>query len=663
MNKKLFSWKALAGLALLVAMGMTSCKNTTEVDPNDPYNTQKPVKPGTSTAGDADLTFTITNASGGDAVSLWNAWKKNNADAAKELMAEEEITIALDFSNYKLDGKTIALPQFLTTPNGSVINLIVSGFAEAKKPFKLDLKNKSFAGAEVNITLLATDFDMDLDARGTKTTLGGAATLTTLTAKADNSKKNALTIDETVTVSGIDLKEGAIKGSADNIIAKLVSGTEGLVEGKGAIVGDKDNGAVYAKNLIATADVTVNGGDKAALESVVLAEGVTMTLGAAKSQIESIVGLGTEKKPTKVNLKGDADDLSKIGGATNVTLSGNATTVTGAIVPTKIADASVFEDCEFDMAVDLYSGASNAKFKKAVRLYVEDIATINFANVDFAKTATLRLYGTETISTTSLVKMFQWDKAGQDYLPVKDDDEDNLTAANAKNEGVDYVQTTYTSWTRITGAGITTGMKDGKFFHFTTIEKAEAALKKSKEAYDKLVAKNGTAGLAASNKSAEYNTYKADWEALYGTQNQFKDPIHNAKGEDQVASFTAYTDQEIWDGKTDDGAIGWNAAYNGLYRDYADEWAFVTGANAKIDGSDWFTISYAATSTVVPEAVDLIFDGDCTYGGKALSANALNSLITGWSPGFTSVKDAWFYVTYDGETYEWKRTTGGYLLQ
>ena len=34
MNKKLFSWKALAGLALLVAMGMTSCKNTTEVDPN-----------------------------------------------------------------------------------------------------------------------------------------------------------------------------------------------------------------------------------------------------------------------------------------------------------------------------------------------------------------------------------------------------------------------------------------------------------------------------------------------------------------------------------------------------------------------------------------------------------------------------------------------------
>ena len=44
MNKKLFSWKALAGLALLVAMGMTSCKNTTEVDPNDPYATKTPTQ-------------------------------------------------------------------------------------------------------------------------------------------------------------------------------------------------------------------------------------------------------------------------------------------------------------------------------------------------------------------------------------------------------------------------------------------------------------------------------------------------------------------------------------------------------------------------------------------------------------------------------------------
>lgn len=38
--------EAGAGLALLVAMGMTSCKNTTEVDPNDPYNVNMPAQPG-----------------------------------------------------------------------------------------------------------------------------------------------------------------------------------------------------------------------------------------------------------------------------------------------------------------------------------------------------------------------------------------------------------------------------------------------------------------------------------------------------------------------------------------------------------------------------------------------------------------------------------------
>ena len=663
MNKKLFSWKALAGLALLVAMGMTSCKNTTEVDPNDPYNTQKPVKPGTSTAGDADLTFTITNASGGDLTSLWNAWKKSNADAAKELMAEEEVTIALNFANYKLDGNEIAIPAFVNTPNGSIINIVVSGFAEAKKP--LNLSTKNLKGAEVNITLPSAAFDMVLDAQGSKVTLDGDATsLTSLKATADNSKKNALTIEEDVTVAGIDFS-GALNASADNVLAKLVSGTEGLVEGKGALVGHKDNGAVYVKNLIATADVTVNGADKAALESVTLAEGVTMTLGAAKSQIESIIGLGTDKKPSKVNLKGDADDFSKIGAATNVTLAGNAKDViSGSIIPTKIADASDFEACVFDMDVDLYSGASNVEFKGDVNLKVDDLSTINFANVEFAKTAAITLEGTETVNRTSVIKMFQWNKANEDYEEVTDDDEDNLTAANAKGDDADFSQTEYNSWTRVINSGITTGMKDGKFFHFKTIETEEATLKDAKEAYDKLVEKNGKAALATTNASAEYNAYKAAWEALYGTQNADKDPIHNDKGEDQVASFTAYTDKEINDGQTDKGtAVAWTQANYGDYRWYKAQWTFVTDGNKAIDGSDWFTVSFKATSTVVPDAVDLVFDGDCTYGGKALSANALNNLIDGWWPNFTSAKDAWFKVTYDGETYEWKRTTGGYILQ
>jgi hypothetical protein len=662
MNKKLFSWKALAGLALLVAMGLTSCKQGKEVDPNDPYNTTKPVKPGTSTAGDADLTFTVTNADGGDVVSLWNAWKKNNADAATALMAKEEITIALNFGNYKLDGKTIALPKFLDTPNGSIINLLISGFAEAKKAFSLDLNNANFAGAEVNITLPATEFEMTLDAQGTKTTLYGTPTLTTLKATADNSKKNALTIKDGVTVSGISFG-GALNASADNVIAKLVSGTEGLVEGKGAIVGDKDNGAVYVKNLIVTADVTVNDGDKAALDKITILEGADLTLGAAKSQVKEIVGLGDITKAAKQNLlklKGDADDFSKLEAISNVIISGNATNaLTDANIPTKIADASIFNGCVLNLDVDLYSGASNVEFKGAVNLKVENVATINFSKVEFAKTSAITLRGTETVSKSSVIKMFQWDKAKSDYVVVADEDEDNLTAANAKGKGVDYAQSTYTSWKAVTTNNIATGMADGKFFHFATIENAETAYKAAKKAYDKLISDYGTAAIAWANAQQEYLDYKAAWEKLYGTQNATKDPIHDADGKAQVASFTAYTDREIQDG---DYTGSWINA-KGLYRYYADEWAFVTGANAKIDGADWFTISYTSSSTVVPEAVALNFDGDCTYGGKALSATVLNNLITGFYPSFTSVKDAWFYVTYDGVTYEWKRTSGGYILQ
>ena len=669
MNKKLFSWKALAGLALLVAMGMTSCKNTTEVDPNDPYNTTKPVKPGTSTAGDADLTFTITNADGGDVVSLWNAWKKNNADAATALMAKEEITIALNFGNYKLDGNKIALPKFLDTPNGNIINLLISGFAEAKKAFSLDLNNANFAGAEVNITLPATEFEMTLDARGTKTTLYGTPTLTTLKATADNSKKNALTIKDGVTVSGISFG-GALNASADNVIAKLVSGTEGLVEGKGAIVGDKDNGAVYVKNLIVTADVTVNDGDKAALDKITILEGADLTLGAKKSQVKEIVGLGDITKAAKQNLlklKGDADDFSKLEAISNVIISGNATNaLTDANIPTKIADASIFNGCVLNLDVDLYSGASNVEFKGAVNLKVDNIATINFSKVEFAKTATITLTGTETVSKTSVIKMFQWDKNKADYVAVADNDEDNLTAANKKGKGVDYAQSYYdtynnpNNYTDVTLRGITTGMADGKFFHFTTIENAETTYKAAKKAYDKLIADYGSASISWVNTLQEYFDYKAAWEKLYGTQNATKDPIHDADGKAQVASFTPYTDREIQDG---DYTGTWADA-KGLYRYYADQWAFVTGANTKIDGADWFTISYTSSATVVPEAVALNFDGDCTYGGKALSATVLNNLINNnfW-PGFTSVRDAWFYVTYNGVTYEWKLTSAGYILQ
>ena len=124
------------------------------------------------------------------------------------------------------------------------------------------------------------------------------------------------------------------------------------------------------------------------------------------------------------------------------------------IIPTKIADASIFDECVFDMKVDLYSSASDVEFKDNVNPKVEDLATITFSNVEFAKAARITLTGTETVSKTSVIKMFQWDKANSDYVAVKDEDEDNLTAANAKGDDADYSQSTYASWTDVENDGI-----------------------------------------------------------------------------------------------------------------------------------------------------------------------------------------------------------------
>ena len=629
MNKKLFSWKALAGLALLVAMGMTSCKNTTEVDPNDPYNTQKPVKPGTSTAGDADLTFTITNASGGDVVSLWNAWKKNNADAAKELMAEEEVTIALNFANYKLDGKVIALPKFLDTPNGSVINLIVSGFAEAKKPFYLDFNNSSFAGAEVNVTLLATDFDMKLDATGTKTTLYGAnTTINELAADASKTKKLALSVGDGVTVKAIDMLSGAL-ASADNVEAKLLdSDYETLVEGKGAQVGTEE---VYVKSLVIKTPSAVEGAAKTALKNITIYEGAGLTLVDEKSQVESIVGLGSDlSKPAKSSdlyLAGNEDDFSTIDAISNVRLY--------SLKKTKVEDMDMFDGVVFDMDVDLYTdGADNVEFCKNVTVKVEEsIAEVNFEGVNFAKSATLTMSGAaKEIGKKKLLKMFQYDKTIPGYAEVTSMDEDDLTAANASGDYAKFVtnDANLNTWKKISAAGITVTDK----FHFATVESLETALKKSQKAYLDEGKVSGYDKVAA----ATYTAYANDWKALYGLNT-----VKTAANGTTPVEFNKATDN------------------TNLYIKYKDELAFVAGANAAIDGSDWFEIYYAPEDEVTPELVDVNFDADCTIGGKAIDVDKLNSLIS--TTGFKKGAEPWFDVTYDKTTYEWKLTkSSAYLV-
>ena len=634
MNKKLFSWKALAGLALLVAMGMTSCKNTTEVDPTDPYNTTKPVKPGTSTAGDADLTFTITNASGGDLTSLWNAWKKNNADAAKELMAEEEVTIALNFANYKLDGKEIAIPAFVTTPNGSIINIVVSGFAEAKKALNFNTKN--LAGAEVNFTLPAEEFAMVLNAATTKVTLDGAATLTTLDATASTNKKLALDIEDGVTVEGIKMT-GAL-ASADNVEAKLINAAAdaAIEKGKGFQVGSEK---VYVKSAIVNTDVTISGADETALETITVAEGKTLTLGSKKSQIETIVANGDLAK-NKIVFAGDKDDFSKIGAISNAHLNSTATT--------NIEDMSIFENVVFDMDVNLLDDTvADTEFNGDVYVKVgEDVDQIKFSNVNFGKKAWMGFTGSVEVTTSkSLVKMLQYSKADGKFVAVKNDDEDNLSAASKKGtEGTfTYEAWTYGWWDQDYDDILAQKIYLTDKFHFDAIEDAQDDLDAAKKAYDAAVAKEGADNVVPGKKA--YDDYLTAWEVLNGTAKVTKE-----SGKPYKFDVIAPADR--------------TATYkNGLYEIYEGQWAFVNDANKAIDGCDWFTINNYAKGTLEPEIVSLEFDDDCTIGGKDIDADKLNSMCT-W-PRFSSVADAWLVVSYGDTIYKWAKLSGtsSYILK
>ena len=660
MNKKLFSWKALAGLALLVAMGMTSCKNTTEVDPNDPYNTTKPTKPSSSLDGDYDWEVTIAKTS-----DFADQWKSVASKVQKAVAELDQIDIKINCGAYALDGKTLSLPAIWKNNEGKIINVVFSGSFKSKadangNELALDVNTDNVAGAEVNIYLPTDEFDFNLAATKVKPTLYGESTTVDLfAAQANSNKKNALTVGDGVKVNVITMS-GALAGT-DNVEALLVNGDIELKEGKGAQVGNQE---VYVKSLVVAANATVKGADKAALENVTIAEGTTLTLGSAKSEIESIVGLGTAKKPTNLVMKGDVDDFSKIGAITNVTISGNKLDINDDPVATDIKDFSIFENCVFNMDVNLSESASDTEFDGKVNVKVDDSGVIKFTDVEFGKKALVNVTGgSEVKGKQTVVRMFQWVKSSATYEQVKNDDEDNLSAANAKSEGVDIAQRL---WNRSTGNWCDTWAElvtnnpniswDGTKFACDPIDKAKNALNNdaktgSEQVYKQLVADKGA---AVANADPALAQYQKDWEKLYGTCKK----VETTKdGKDISVVFTAYSDKEI----NDDWTLQ-NRKDKGELRYFADENDFVTAANKKIDGCDWFTVYFqGAPSTVEPEDVTVAFT-DCTLAGKVLTVTKLNDILT-WLPGFTSAKEAWFKVLLDGEALTWKNTTGGFILQ
>ena len=666
MNKKLFSWKALAGLALLVAMGLTSCKQGTEVDPNDPYNTTKPVKPSSKIDGDYDWEVSITKTA-----DLAAQWKTVSKDVIKAVAAAESdvVNIKINCGNYALDGEELSIPDlFNGAVKGKTVNVVFSGAFKSKTVDDvekvLDVTLGNLTGADVNIFLPADQFKMVLDATGTKTTLSSESTTTlkTLYAKADAVKKNALTIEDEVTVSGISM-DGALIATTDNILAKLVTGTESLEKDKGATVGKKDIAAVFVKNLILTGNTKVSGADEAALENITIPENMTLTLGSKKSQIESIVGLGTAKKPSTVAFAGDKDDFSNIGSLTNVTLSG--------ATATNITDFDIFENVIFSIPVNLYASAANTEFLDKVNVkFGDDVDEIAFANVNFGSKTVMTVSGaTKTTSKMKSVAMYQWDKTKKNYVEI--DDEKDVYDTNT--DYVEIVQAIYTAKAYATAMKADSlTMTDGKFT-FPALVTAKKALDAAKKAYEDGIDKYGiedmnggptqekTKGTIDLTLSKLLKAYIDAYEVVYG-KSVYEVYSKDAKGNwlDKDGEITTVLTERV-PVKVSPTPAEKQGASVGLVGTDANK--FMNAVNAKISDADWFEIYYATEVTTTPEDVTVSFDADCTIGDADITLKKLNKMINVDDDGYSSWREIFFDVEYDGETFQWAgdKTNGFYL--
>jgi len=439
MNKKLFSWKALAGLALLVAMGLTSCNNNTVVDPNDPYNTTKPTQPSTSTKG-GDLVFTVTKTA--DLASLWASY---DATKKAELMKKTTLNIVINSGAYKLDGATLTLPAFFNTPANSVLNLTFNGsFQDAdKQPLVLDAST-NLSGAKVNIVVPGQAFDMTLDATNVAATLAseGTATIGKFQATANANKANALSINSGVTINAIDENaSGAIVKDGGDIKAVIIASDKTIANGKfvtkkGVAIGSE----LYTTNLIVNAaGVTVTNDKDTPLGDIIINKNCNLTLGFADAKYGSVTGTKASESKLTIN---------------NVTLNGTAyknVEVVNAI-GWVVADKDIFDGVKLSNFVSLTaSSLSNVELGGSVNIFFDaSNKTFAFNNVAIPAGFSINVDGGIKVPLTPTKTTYQWDIANNTWVEVTA--AAPISAANASDSGIEVSSDDVSFWNSTTGA-------------------------------------------------------------------------------------------------------------------------------------------------------------------------------------------------------------------
>ena len=430
MNKKLFSWKALAGLALLVAMGLTSCNNNTVVDPNDPYNTKTPVKPGVVPGGTADLT--INAAVPSDVKAQFDAWWAGlDATKKKTYTDKSEFTINVK-SAVKLDGSTVTVPTIWSPSTGKVVNVVFSGaFTDAdKKALAIDADLVS--GGLVNVVLPAGTVNVNLKALLAQSSLASAAGTTIGTLDANvGAGKNGVSLKDGIVVNGYKKTAGDVALNGGAIVAIV---TDGNVAADAKDKGIKISDGVYVKSVIATGNITVDAkGYQLPLDKITIAEGKEVTLantsGDAAWQgnngqpyVAEIAGLGNTG--AKIKIAG-ADAVKNMTSVSNVE-------ILGAAVDLKVTK-DIFTKTKFSTQSVVLSAASMTGSTFAttngITINVDAVdKTYSFASVDFG-TNKIKMVNTAKKSIgTSKTQWFQWDATTSAWVEIES--ESKVSAAN-----------------------------------------------------------------------------------------------------------------------------------------------------------------------------------------------------------------------------------------
>jgi len=341
MNKKLFSWKALAGFALLAAISMTSCNTDDPINPTNPSG----VNPTAAhyVGGEYDWTVIAKNLT--QLQDFWNADKDKVAQLLKDNNAKTA-NIFIDVTGFELDNTTIfTLPNFWGTTvatNGKVVNITFRGnfknadFERANAiekndvvanmtKFPVRVNTNTLKGAEVNFKFEVEKFDLYLDTREARSTLSGEFAIGYMLGVADVTSNDAIEVKSGL-VEGLDMTStGKYKGNIEGVWTK--TGTDIILPNKQAGIKLNSGETVPgSKNVFVEDDATVNtwyydGGRKTfVLGTVKYVKAATVYL-SGEDAITLVKGFDASK--CKLQTAWNTDDLDNIAAIEKTTVLGS----------------------------------------------------------------------------------------------------------------------------------------------------------------------------------------------------------------------------------------------------------------------------------------------------------------------------------------------------